>query len=254
MTITKTLLSVTAAAFLATGCTVGGDFDPNNPDPTDPNNPTDPTNPVDPGPPASYSIAVTTAPTAQLTLGNEADFAVSITPENGFTGPVTFSATGAPASWQVSFEPAVVNIVDGVVGTTNLRVVVPSDAEALTAQIALQANAAPGLRQGAVSVEVENRFILDIPDGTGDGAHTAFANVPPVRLGATIAIQNSDSVAHRIHAGDRDVGFPHQPNAMGTGEAYVVNITATGSFEFYCHEHERAAGEGALIIVDPAAQ
>lgn len=253
---TKTLISFLAAAFLAIGCQVGGDLgdpstpDGSNPDGSNPDNP-DPT-PVEP---PDFTFTVLSTPTASLTLGNQADFEFELTSKHGFAGPVTLTAEGVPASWNIQFTPGdTINVpADGVVSGV-VSVVIPTTAEALTAQaISLKANGTPGLRDGQVSVDVANQLVMDLAAGTGEGIHPFLAAVD-VRVGTTIVFQNSDTTAHRIHGGDGDVGFPHQQGQIAPGSTYEATITgARNGIEFYCHEHGKSAGEGAINALDPAA-
>ncbi|MCG8421308.1 MAG: plastocyanin/azurin family copper-binding protein [Proteobacteria bacterium] len=253
MAIKKTLLSLSTTIFLATtGCTVGGgdlsnggeDLDNGSPGGTDPG---------DQEPQANYTVSVTSPITASLTLGNSADFEISLQSQN-FAGPVTLAVANVPSSWEAAFTPEVVSLQKDGSATATLSVVVPTNAEAMSAQIDLQASAAPGQRQGQITVDVANQLIIDITDGTGGNLHP-FPPTVEVRSGATVIFQNSDGTPgeeHRIHADADRAGFPHQPGSMSQGQNYTVEITVAGTYDYYCHEHEKDAGLGQIVIVDPA--
>ncbi|MEM9490000.1 MAG: hypothetical protein AAGC55_12710 [Myxococcota bacterium] len=220
-----------------------------------PNDPSNPGTPNDPAPlPPEYTLSVTSEQVAALTLGNTASFELTLLSER-FAGPVTLTVPDLPSSWEVEFLPSdFVDVpLDGTV-TVTMNVVVATSAEAKTTDLIVRASAEPGEREAVVNLAVENRLIIDIEDGVGEGTHT-FPSLAEIRLGATVELRNSDSTSnHRIHAGDGDVGFEHQPDNMGAGESYVVNITATGRFNYYCHIHEVGAGVGQLRVIEPPAE
>ncbi len=59
------------------------------------------------GLPARPTFSLTATPAfAYAVPGSSVSFALSITPSNGFTGPVTFSITGLPTGVQATFDPA----------------------------------------------------------------------------------------------------------------------------------------------------
>lgn len=78
----------------------------------------------------NFSIALGAASLSVKAGGNEST-SVSVTPQNGFNAPVTFSCSGLPAGAACSFSPATVTPSGGVAATTQLTVTVPSTSAAL---------------------------------------------------------------------------------------------------------------------------
>jgi plastocyanin len=151
----------------------------------------------------------------------------------------------------VAFEPsdAIELPLNGEVVVT-MSVVVPTNAEALTGEIGVVAQAEPGQRDGAVTVAVDNRLLIDIDNGIGATLHP-FPPTVEIRLGAIVEFRNLDNDIHRIHADDDGAGFPHQENVMVQGESYAVSITRTGGYNYYCHIHEVGLGVGRIEVIDP---
>jgi hypothetical protein len=81
-------------------------------------------------PPQSFSITV--SPTS-LTIapGQSGTATISITPQNGFASPTTFSCSGLPPGASCSFSPSTVTPSGGVAATTTLTVSASESAKAL---------------------------------------------------------------------------------------------------------------------------
>lgn len=235
-----------------------GDISDPGPGPGDPGpgqQDPDPEEP-EPEPDPDYSLLLT--PGAQeLTLGTTTEFSLQVTSSH-FDGAVSFSASGVPESWILTFDPPQVLLADEETAEVVVLVEVPSDAEATTATLAIEASAAIGARSAIAQVAVENLLLVPIEAGTGEEAHP-FPSLAEVRLGATIRFVNYDGDLHRIHASDDDAGFPHQggPGMVPSdgeglpGGAYTVQITEAGEYDYYCHEHGRGSGVGVFSVVAP---
>jgi plastocyanin len=199
----------------------------------------------DAAPPPDF--AVTLAPARlETTLATESTFTLTLTSER-FTGPVSLAATGVPEGYTARFAPTAVTLpVDGV-ATVELIVAVPAGASGAAATIGVEATAAPGLRQASAELEVAPVFVLDLPTGTGTGAHP-FAPTLELKLGTTLRIRNLDATGHRIHS-DGGPGFPHQPATMVQGQEYVVTPGDVGNYRYYCHDHGEGRGVTRLTVV-----
>ena len=253
---TKTLLALSTTMFLATGCTpgdiTGGGVDDPDPQPGSPDAGST-VDPADAAPPPDYAITVS-PPLGAIKLAESTEFTVAVQPEHGFTGDVTLTVTGALPSWQVEFLPSpVISVGAGGVATATIKVTVPSDGEVAAdgtgiSTLTVQAEAAPGPRSQDVSVNVENLFVVSIPNGTGGNAVHPFPGTARIRMGAAFSILNADGTPHRIHSDSGGAGFPHQDALMSQGEAYTVNITSTGDYRYYCHAHGEGTGVGRIVV------
>jgi plastocyanin len=136
---------------------------------------------------------------------------------------------------------------DGI-ATADLVVTVPSDAIASNASISISAAGAPGTHAAGGALQVANEYILDIPDGTRNGAHPFPQNLT-LRVGVTLRIRTLDSQApHRIHS-DGGLGFPHQDTSMTAGQEYDATPGEAGGFRFYCHDHGEGLGATNLTMI-----
>ncbi len=209
----------------------GGDDDPG----------VDAAPPID-APIPAYAIALD-PPALSTALGTEVTYVVTVQ-ASAFSGPVTLAASGAPASWTVSFTPPTVNAVDGGTVASEMKVVIPSNGEPAAAgsTLTVNATAAPGARTATATLTVANEYTFSITPGTGTGLHFGAMSGGLLRLraGTTLHIANNDTVGHRIHAGGGV--FDHQEATMGPGQSYTVTVL-DGSDTFYCHDHGQDRGE-----------
>lgn len=210
---------------------------------------------VDAGPPpidapiARYTVAVS-PPAAATILGTETTFTVTLGSDH-YDGPVALAVTGAPTSWTVTVTPASVTLTDGGTATAQVKVAIPPNGDAAPAgqTLTIGATAAPGPQSTTAALTVAKEYAVTIGAGTGTGTHFGALNGGLVRVktGTVLHIRNADTTAHRIHSGGGIGGFPHQPNNMGNGEEYRVTVQ-DGSDVFYCHVHERGAGDVNLVV------
>ena len=188
-----------------------------------------------------------TPPTLATVLSSETRYTITLQSTN-YEGPVTLITTGVPASWTTTFEPAtVVLALDGTT-TVELLVQVPSNGEATTATLGVEATASPGTRAVSSQLVVANELSVAIPSGSGTGGHQ-FPGRIDLKLGATLKIVNSDGTLHRIHS-DGGPGFPHQDNDMTQGQMYQVIPGDVGQYNFYCHIHGVGTGVTNLVVAE----
>jgi plastocyanin len=195
------------------------------------------------GPDGGQAYRVSAAPESlDLRLNETAEFAITIASE-GFTGPVTLSLEGAPATWSASFSPSeTIDLSAGDEVTATLRVDVPDAGEAITAALSIGAVGALGSVEATATLAVASEILVPIAAGTGGGSH-GFGTLT-VRSGTTVRFLNQDGQAHQMHT---DGVLPHQPTEMGTGESYAVAVE-TGFASFYCHIHGDGTSIGRLTV------
>jgi plastocyanin len=190
----------------------------------------------------SYRLSVA-PPTAETALGTEVTYTIAVDATD-FSGPVALSLSGAPASWNATITPAMVDVLDGSTVTATLRIVIPPNGAAATAgqALAIDAAASPGAQSAQAMLTVADEYTFPIASGTGTGAHwgAMSGGLLRVREGTTLKILNSDTIGHRIHAGGGV--FNHQGATMAPGASYTVTVEA-GSDTFYCHDHGQGSGE-----------
>lgn len=209
--------------------------------------------PPDAGPPPSYALAVD-PPLVDLVLGERTSVAITLTSEHGYTGPVTLGLSGMPASWQASFSPApVVTLAPGAVATATLELVIPTDGEAMSANVEITATQGALAEAAAVTVTVEPELIMRVPINAVNMGAEAFGNgATTVRYfapGTRITWVNEDVVPHRIHA-DGINGLDHQDDDMAPGGgSYTVTINAPGTYGYSCHIHPNMTG--VLVVSEP---
>jgi plastocyanin len=240
--------------FLALGCSPGEITGPGGSGPGGNDNPgvdAGSDDPVDPPPgapdaaPPDYSLSIGT-PTTQTILGTTSEIEVVLQSDN-FQGTVALTAADVPATWEVSFSPAIVSMPRNGSATTTMQVTIPSNGIAGTNVLTVNASGAPGIRTGTATLEVANEVVVTLAPGTGQDQHN-FPEPLEINLGTKVTIANADTTAHRIHSGNDDAGFPHQPSNMGEGEGYSFTLTRSGSFNYYCHVHDVAAGVGRIVV------
>ena len=202
-------------------------------------------------PSAAYSLSVT-PPAGPTTLGTHLSFGVNLA-SSGFAGPVTLSATGAPASWQVAFSPsATVNLTSGGSGSAMVTITIPSNGAAAPsgAPITIHGTASAGSQSDVATVTVANQYVIAIADGTGAGAHwgALTGTTLDLAVGATLVIRNDDSVVHQVHAGAPGLGLPHQAGDMATGQSYTSSPLLAGQDLIYCHDHGTGSGQFTVRV------
>src|SRR5271168_128950 len=75
---------------------------------------------------SSPNFTLTASPSSQsITAGSTADYTITVTPQNGFTGTVSLSVSGEPSGWTPTLSPA---SVSGGSGSSTLQVATTSSA------------------------------------------------------------------------------------------------------------------------------
>jgi hypothetical protein len=192
---------------------------------------------------ANYSVAVTPS-SASTTLGTAVSFTATVS-SSGFSGPVTLSATGLPASWQAAFSPsATINVTSGGNASATVTVTIPSNGAAATtgATVTIHGTASIGDRDGTTTLTVPNQYIVHLADGTGAGAHwgALSGTILNLNAGTTLTVENDDSVDHEVHTTASIPGFPHENGPLGTGGTYS-GVVGAGQDSISCHIHGETA-------------
>jgi plastocyanin len=172
----------------------------------------------------------------------------------GYSGTVTFTPNGAPASWTLTMDPPSKSLALNAVAVAQLTVSVPTDGDSGLHSIAVDA-AASGANTAALSadLDVAKEFAIHFaPDGTESGAHAFLPQYLTIRIGTKLRFISDDSTAnHTIHAQNVAVGFYHQSDpGMSLGGEY--DLTASGTITnalIYCHSHGTGAGQMYVTVV-----
>ena len=180
-------------------------------------------------------------------LGTQTRYLVKVL-SCGFSGPVTLTPSGTPASWGVVLDPPVLQVALNSPAVSELTVTVQTDADAGSVMIHIDA-AASGANTAslAASLNVANEYSIHFaPNGTGSGPHAFLPAYLQIKLGAKLRFIDDDSAeVHRIHAAGM-AGFAHQAFDMTQGQEYDITPTATTTnTPIYCHDH---LGTGTMYV------
>jgi len=172
----------------------------------------------------------------------------------GFSGTVTFTPNGAPASWTLTMDPPSKSLALNGVAVAQLTVSVPTDGDSGLHSIAVDA-AASGANTAALSanLDVAKEYPIHFaPDGTGAGAHAFLPQYLTIRVGTKLRFISDDSTSqHTIHAEYPAAGFFHEADP-GIGPGGEYDLTASGTVTntlIYCHSHLLGAGKMYVTVV-----
>ena len=202
------------------------------------------------GPGESFRIAAI-PPTKSTSLGIRTTLAINVV-STSYAGPLTVTATGAPASWLVEFPAPAISIAAGENINIIVNVTVPSNGPAAPSgqTLTFQVTGGDVVKTVTAQLNVANEYVLAIPAGTGaDGAHWTRAYSSPLLLksGVTLVIRNDDIIPHRVHTNASITGFPHQLVDMEPGSS-VSYVMGDGSDVIYCHNHLPSTGELTITM------
>jgi len=169
----------------------------------------------------------------------------------GFSGNVTLTPNGAPASWILAIDPPTKSLALNSTAVAQLTVTVPTDGDSGLHSVGVDA-AASGANTAALSADLDVAKEYPIhfaPDGTDAGAHAFLPTYLTIKIGTKLRFISDDSTSlHAIHAQSVAAGFSHQPDpGMAAGGEY--DLTATGPVTntlIYCHSH--GTGVGAMYV------
>lgn len=244
----------------------------------DPGNPNANTPPPPPGAGgqagASFSVALSTnTPASDMDASTTID--VTLTPTQGFTGPVNVTATGLPAN--VTADPLTINVGAGpATGTLTLRVAPGAVASPPNSGYPIQIVATSGQTSASapanfkVNPKITLRIPMNIDALRQAGAGTVYrnewgaafgANPVPLRTqagnGIVVQVFNADSAPHIIHGANGfahgDTGNPIPPNSFemqnGAPRLRTLNVGANSNG----YPHEGANGPSASFRISVQA-
>lgn len=173
----------------------------------------------------------------------------------GYSGTVTLTPKGAPASWTLTMDPPSESLALNAVAVAQLTVTVPTDGDSGLHPVTVDA-AASGANTAALSADLDVAKEYPIhfaPDGTGGGAHAFLPTHLTIKVGTKLRFISDDSTdGHNIH-GQGSSGFTHQPTYLLLQKGEEYDITATGPIintPVYCHTHLPDAGQ-MYVTVEP---
>jgi plastocyanin len=158
----------------------------------------------------------------------------------GYSGTVTLTPNGAPASWTLAVDPPSKSLALNGVAVAQLTVTVPTDGDAGLHAVTVDA-AASGANTVPLNanLDVAKEYAIHFaPDGTGVGMHAFLPALLTVKVGTKLRFISDDSTAtHNIHAAN---GLPHQ--SVGTyltqGQEYdIIPASPVESAQVNCHSH-----------------
>jgi hypothetical protein len=252
------LSTLSLSLLLALGACDVGTLGPGggNPGPGGGSNPESPDAQPAPGSPDAappdFLVSVT-SPTNATTLGTEVHYQIMVAGVHDMNGDVALTATGVPASWQATLTPTTVTLSADGSATADLKLVIPTDAADLTANIGVSASGASVTHTAtaASALTVAKEVIVTITDGTGAGVHP-FPSRIDVLVGTKLRVMDADTkTVHRIHSdATAQDGFAHQDNDMSAGQEYdaVPNQGGGTQYRWYCHDHGQGTGVVNLVV------
>jgi len=186
-------------------------------------------------------------------LGTQNHYLVKVA-SCGYSGTVTLTPKGAPATWTLTMDPPSKTLALNGVAVAQLTVTVPTDGDSGLHSVTVDA-AASGANTAAPSadLDVAKEFAIHFaPDGTGAGAHAFLPQNLTIRLGTKLRFISDDSTAsHTIHAQNPAAGFYHESDP-GISQGGEYDLTASDTVTnalIYCHSHLTAAGQMYITVV-----
>lgn len=163
-----------------------------------------------------------------------------------YAGALSLGASGAPASWSVSFDPPSPPIDTATVAVADMLVDVPTDGDAGLHSIAAVAIGGAQSATATAALDALDQVLITIAPGTGAGDHHFPAHTE-LRVGTMLRFVNADTVVHRIHMNGTIPGFAHEASDLLPGGEYDVTSSGPGTdSQVYCHDH--GTGYGVVSI------
>ncbi|HET7184318.1 MAG TPA: protease pro-enzyme activation domain-containing protein [Terriglobales bacterium] len=143
------------------------------------------------GPPQDFTISASPA-SLSITQGDSGSSTISITPQNGFSGSVSFAASGLPSGVTASFDPA------SATTSSTLKLTVSSTAATGTANVTITGTSGSLTRQAQLTITVNpaasftlsaSPSALNVIQG-GQGSSTVTVN-PLSGFSGTVALSAS---------------------------------------------------------------
>lgn len=183
-------------------------------------------------------------PTITSDLGVDNTVVVTATSEMGFAGTITLAATAkdststAITDWTTTLDQTTLTVTAGGTATANLDLSALGDVAMLAGTVTITATGAPS--DATKDLAVTFNPALDITfkdDGTGACLYPT-TRVWRLKPGRQISVFNGSTLKLVVHTNGLVSGFGHEPDSgTAPGMAYtkMVDPTATGGDQFYCH-------------------
>jgi plastocyanin len=201
----------------------------------------------------SVTVALDTA-TVDSELRATTKVHVTVTPVGAFSGTVTLSATGLPATVTGDFTPPTLDLSTGP-ATAELAITVPSTLTPTSSPttITVTGDDGAGVTSAATfTLTVQRAITVYIVQGASTAA-LAFGPKPIVIHAGTIGpsdtlqvrFYNQDSAAHEVHAAQSAEGFGHDPApiAPASYDSYIRQVNSPGTYSFWLHDLGHTATE-----------
>lgn len=217
---------------------------------------------------SEFEVALDTQ-TPSLGLGETVAVTATVTPKNGFTGPVQLAVTGLPAG--ATATPVTADVVAGPVSgklmikaelTANVTAVGVSVPLVVKATTATAEATAPANFKIAPKVTVTIPMNVDALRGArmlrAEYGGDAFAGLGTFKTqagnGIVVSVFNADSKGHIIHGPGGE--FPHgdtaNPIAPNSFEPRTRTLTAGRTATAYLHEGTQGEGASFQIRIENA--
>ena len=202
------------------------------------------------GPTPAITGAISPA-TISTVLGTQNRYLVKVY-SCGYSGTVTLTPNGAPASWTLAIDPPSKSLALNTVAVAQLTVTVPTDGDSGLHAVTVDA-AASGANTVSLNanLDVAKEYAIHFaPDGTGFGTHAFLPAHLTVKVGTKLRFITDDSTGqHSIHA---DNGLPHQDTFthMTQGQEYdIIPPFTVDSAQVFCHSHPMGTGLMVVTVV-----
>jgi uncharacterized repeat protein (TIGR01451 family) len=190
---------------------------------------------------ADFQLAAT-PPTQTVAPGSNADYNLTLTPSNGFTGQVALSITGLPTGANASFNPSSVNITDATAKSSTLTVMTGAATPVGTYPLTITAISGSLQHTTIVSLKVVSSTSADI-----SLVKTGSPN--PATVGTTLS--------YRITITNNGPATATNVNVTDTLPANVTNVsssttqgTCNGTGPVNCNLGTLANGASAVVTIN----
>ncbi len=240
-----------------------------------PNADTKPPAPSTPGTAAPEFALTLSQNTPTVSLGESVELDVSITPKNGFTGPVDLTVAGLPQGATASPATATVGATGAATAKIKITAAVDAVATAPNTSSALVVTGKSGSVTATANAnfKVAPKLTLTIPVNVdalraanvqyrNDWGDAFGANQKPLRTqqgnGIVVTVFNADSKQHIIHGANGfqhgDTNNPINPNSfeMQNGAPRTRTLNVGANANGYPHDGANGVGASFRIKVEAA--
>jgi hypothetical protein len=177
---------------------------------------------------------------------------LTVTSEEGFTGPVSVTASIVDAAdapqtgWIVAVNPPSVTLTDGGSAPVVATIGIPSDSTLLTGKLKLTMTSSAGTSSITSDITALQQLTFNVNINNGLCVYPVDNTPINVKVGTVVRFMNVSTTNLVIHSnGNTTNGIPHQ--GPGTGQspddpvtepntAYTRTAAAAANFDWYCHQ------------------